>query len=250
MLFFTNILAENSKFCLLNIKNYSDERKARKKFVFVDPGVNELKKGPDYPQISLLHDLIKNDKLEWNEWLSIDYPCDMNLLFQEEFIEKSIKNNQLYREKEKYICTIQSKFQDFIDFKIQFEYLKPIFYYKEKIVGIGNLCRIKEPNAFTDKVFSFLRRNQQGITWLHFYGLSKKCIEKYLSYTTQKRLFEPYSPWPWYCIISVDSTKWTRAVDIKLKKQNHGRVCCNNQNRGLFLDYYCEKLEEKTDLWW
>jgi len=226
MLFFTNILAENSKYCLLNIKNYEDPRKKKKRLIFIDPGVYELRDAIEYSEIKLLHDLIRNDKLDYFEWISIDYPCDMNLDQEDLFIEKSIKNNLLYEDKQKYICTIQSKFQDFKDFKKQFEYLKPVFHYKDKIVGIGNLCRIKYPNLFTDKVFSFLRQNQQGIAHLHFYGLSKQVIEKYLSYTRQKKLFEYYTPYPWNCVVSVDSTKWTRAVSTELKAKNHGRVSC------------------------
>ena len=115
-----------------------------KKIIYIDPSVHELKNSAEYSKISLLHELA-NGKLRENEWISIDYPCDMNEAYTDLFIEKSIKNNIKYRDNTHYICTIQFRFMDIKDFVRQFEYLEEQIDFTKKIIGIGNLCRIMNP---------------------------------------------------------------------------------------------------------
>ncbi|NMC60186.1 MAG: hypothetical protein GYA51_12520 [Candidatus Methanofastidiosa archaeon] len=78
MKFFTDISTQISNFCLLNIKQYNNQKKYRKTLIFIDPSVYELKDSAEYSKIELLHELASGRLLE-NEYISIDYPCDMNL---------------------------------------------------------------------------------------------------------------------------------------------------------------------------
>ena len=225
--FFTDFNTKISNFCLLNIKDYK-KRLSKNKFIyFIDPGVYELKDSAEYSKIELLHELA-NGKLLENEWISIDYPCDMNEAYTETFIEKSIKNNLRYKNNPQYICTIQFKFQDFKDFKYQFEYLEEQIDFSKKIIGIGNLCRIMKPNLFTDEVFEFLKEKYYEYDYyFHFYGLSLSLIKKYL------HVFK---------CCGVDSTKWTRACNNNLKK-SFG-LNCNKKTRNLYFISYMENLYE------
>jgi len=265
MIFFTDITTNASNYCLLNIKKYNDFRKFKKKQIFVDPGVYELRTAVEYKHITLLHELAAGGLTE-NEYISIDYPCDMidvpikdidtglekwmknpsknktsniknynNVEYIKQcdvFIQKSIANNLKYKENSQYICTIQFKFRDFDDFKIQWEYLSSKIEFEKKIIGIGNMCRIMQPNTFTDKVMTYILNHTSQGQWIHFYGLAKKLIDKYVPLLEQKGL-----------IISVDSTKWTRAVTKELKLANG--VCCKKHNRDLFFTEYMKAIKCK-----
>lgn len=226
--FFTDIQTDISNYCLLNINKYSNEKKNKKKVCFIDPGVYELVRSNEYSHIDILHELASG-KLLKNEYISIDYPCDMNLQYQDEFIEKSIKNNLKYKDNPQYICTIQFKFQDFSDFKKQFEYLEEQIDFSKKIVGIGNLCRIMKVNEFTEKVFHFLLKKPKY--QYHFYGLALILIKKYISSFLYREQ-----------IVSVDSTKWTRACNYTIK--NKFGVNCTKKNRDLFFLEYIKELKK------
>lgn len=201
--FFTDPIIKNSNYCLLNVSGYNSVDISRKRVVFIDPGVKQLINNCEYRNIDFLHDLV--GRLRWNEFISIDYPCDMNPAMGDEFIEKSIKNNLKYKDNEKYICTVQSKFMDFKDFKDQFEYLEGSVDFKRKIIGIGNMCVISRANEFTDRVFEFLVKKHWSCGYrFHFYGLGLNLIRKYIN-----RFY--------FC--SVDSTKWIYAVNKDLKRK-------------------------------
>jgi hypothetical protein len=89
MLFFTDFQTTESQFCLLNIKHYAKRHTKPKTTYFIDPGVYELKKAREYKHIDLLHSIARSE-MPKNEYISIDYPCDMNLTYTDEFIQKSI----------------------------------------------------------------------------------------------------------------------------------------------------------------
>lgn len=108
LIFMTDITTDASNYCLLSIKKYNDKRKEKKKLFFIDPGVYELVKTNEYSHITELHELVPN--LKENEYISIDYPCDMNPKYTKEFIEKSYQNNVRYASNLHYICTIQMHF--------------------------------------------------------------------------------------------------------------------------------------------
>ena len=224
--FFTKPQAGLSSYCLMNIKDYHKKEKFGKKIIyFIDPSVYDLVENEEYSKIDLLHDLAKG-KLQQNEFISIDYPCDMNERYSRLFIEKSIENNLKYKDNMNYICTIQSKFMDFEDFKNQFEFLESKIDFSKKIIGIGNLCRIMYPCKFTDEVFRFLSEKQKEHDYFyHIYGLSMRLVRKYLP----KLLF-----------CSSDSTKWTRAVTNELKSL-YG-LNCNSKTMDLYFLEYMKTL--------
>lgn len=231
MIFFTDITTIASSCCLLNINAYHSTKKQFKDLIFIDPGVYELKKGHEYTHIQELHALVPH--LAENEYISIDYPCDMNPRYTQEFIIKSIANNWRYASNTHYICTVQSKLHRYDDFKLKLEELEPIWSQPQKILGIGNLCRILECDVFTDYVFALLNKIAGRVHWMHFYGLPFPLM-KYLPKLEKK------------CIISVDSTKWTRAVHDRLKAE-HG-LNCSSKTRNLFFLTYLEAIANRYNL--
>ncbi|MFW9881678.1 MAG: hypothetical protein ACFFG0_52095, partial [Candidatus Thorarchaeota archaeon] len=232
--FLTEVKNLDSNCSLTHINLYENILKFKKLFNFIDPGVHYLLKNDNYPHLKKLHKLASGNLLS-NEFISIDYPGDMFPSKSQEFIKRSIQNNFKYADNPKYICTIQfniSRFiqndrvklpiakpsiNDFPSFKENFEILENIFLGKNKILGIGNLCRVFEPNKFMDKITSFLIaksrgdslfKNERKIKWIHFYGLSKSCIKRYIPIFLYNGI-----------IVSADSLKWTRASSKNLRKK-------------------------------
>lgn len=226
MIFFTDITTNASHFCLCNIKRVHDPRLSQKRTVFIDPSVYELKHAVEYSHIEELHEIARTG----TQYVSIDYPCDMNPLHSDEFIEKSIRNNLQYKDNPFYICTVQSKLHSYDDFKRQFEYLHEQIYFPSKIIGIGNLCRIMRPTAFTDYVFALLRKYKEY--QYHFYGLSLALIKRYCGAFPN---------------CSVDSTKWTFPVSRTLK-ENYGHYCLKNTRDIFFLEYMSRIRQTIPDL--
>ena len=201
MRFYTDITTNASNYCLLNVNHYDDKRKLQKKAIMIDPGVYELKHAREYSRISFLHRLAELGQ----DVMSIDYPCDMNPKYSKEFVLKSFENNVRYVDNLNYICTIQHKFKDFDDFVRQYEDLEFVFKRPGKILGLGNLCRINRPDPFVDAVMFYLLMHHPFGSRMHVYGAPLWLIRKWgpaLDY---------------YFQLSVDSTKWTRAVNNELK---------------------------------
>jgi hypothetical protein len=169
----------------------------------------ELRTATEYSHIDQLHYLAQGHLLP-NEYLSIDYPADMNLQYQKEFVEKSIANNWKYQSNPQYICAIQYDWMAQKDFEFRIKELEPIYAYKKKIVALGNLCRIMRPNKYFDFVINYLIKNKAKFYWVHIYGMALACIKKYIP------LLQLYAP---EIQISVDSTKWTRPCKESLKRK-------------------------------
>lgn len=218
---------------MLNVKHYNSIRKLNKYLVFIDPSVYELQNAIEYSKIDFLHEL--TGKLLPNEFISIDYPCDMNIPNSDLFIEKSIHNNLIYKDNLQYIATIQSKFQNMLDFKRQYYYLREHIDFDSKIIGIGNLCRIIHPNSYTDKVFKFLLEKCKPNYKLHFYGLSLRLIKKYIPSLEEKGIN-----------MSFDSTKWSKRIHSKppLDKM----VCCRKDNRDIYFLEYVKELQKYINI--
>lgn len=229
MKFFTDITTNASQYCLLNIKKYNDKRKEYKQQIFIDPGVYELIKSMEYSKVHELHALIPHIKK--NEFISIDYPCDMNPEYTNHFILKSKFNNKQYAHNPQYICTIQSAFGSQESFIKETEELRFIWEREDKIVGIGNMCPIMYPNKFTDAVYDYIRRNMVG-KWVHVYGMPLRQIKKY-----GKRLEDAG------VILSADSTKWTRRVHNRPPLDK--RVTCTKQSRDLFFLEYVNEIKKR-----
>jgi hypothetical protein len=222
-LFFTDFQTNASKFCLCQINRYDyllkHHKRTEKSKYMIDPGVHELKIRYDYSRINQLNEMAQSNK----EFISIDYPSDMNEEMSDIFIRRTNLNNQKYANKSKYIIGIQSIREDFQSFVKNFNYNLPLM--NRHIVGIGNLCRIMRPNQYTDNLFKFLNENIMGNRY-HFFGLSLRLIKKYLQ--------SPNFYW------SVDSTKFTKTVNDSLKYQ-YG-LNCKKENRDIFFLEYIKSI--------
>jgi hypothetical protein len=201
MKFFTTIEQKLSNFCLLKVKFYYKFTKKDKKIIYIDPGVNELRTSAEYSKVDFMHKLLRENRLQDNEFISIDYPSDMNIQYTDIFKEKSIKNNLLYKDNPKYICTIQYEKNNYTDFVKQFEYLEEQIDFSKKIVGIGNLCQTMYISDFTDKLFNYLLEKPYKF---HFYGLALRLIKKYMNN---------------FSTGSVDSCKWLNRSTAELKRK-------------------------------
>ncbi len=235
LVFFTDITTKISNFCLLNIKSYHNRKKCSKKIIYIDPSVYQLVKTDEYSKVDFMHILLEQNLLRENEWISIDYPCDMNAQYTQLFIEKSYHNNIKYKDNLKYICAIQSEFYNFQDFVKQSERLRSVWEIPGKIIGIGNLCRIMRPDSFTNNVMRYIRNNMSGHK-IHFYGMALKVLK---GSHFKSLLYNDFQ-------ISVDSTKWTKAVSSTLK--NKYNINTNSKNRNEFFLEYMKNLE-KNGIW-
>lgn len=214
MIFFTDITTEASNYCLCKINRYNDTRKLKKKLVFVDPGVEDLKKFTDFPKKEQLHHLAQGHLLP-NEYVGIDYPSDMRLDMESEFIQRSLNNNLQYKNNLQYICGVQYKFMDYTDFEYRMKELEPIYIGKKKVIGLGNLCRLLLHKTKTDhpqyiyfsKIIQYIIQNKEKFYWIHIYGMSKFAILSFMP------LLQKYAP---KIIISVDNTKWTKCGNKQL----------------------------------
>jgi len=228
-MFFTDINTDASKYCLLNINRYDFAAKYAKEIIFVDPGVYELTKNDEYSCVKRLH-FLANDNLMDNEYISIDYPPDMNVEFSDVFVERSIRNNYKYIDNPQYICVIQSNFMDYFDLMARTKEIKEIWSRDDKIVGIGNFCRIIYPNRYTEHAMGYLAHVLPKGKWIHFYGLSMPLMRRYIPRFERK--FK----------VSVDSTKWTRALTKEIKDQCG--ISCKLEDRDFFFKTYMERIKK------
>lgn len=240
----SDITTGASRYCLLKVMEYDDRRKRDKKLIFVDPGVYELMAGKrEYSCISFLHRLasLSPEKLDGGgcpQYLSIDYPCDMNPAYSKEFVEKSVRNNFTYAENPRYICTIQHAFQDLHDFKRRFEELEPVFdQHRDKIIGFGNMGRLingKDPAVvvFVNGVFEHAMANLDAGRWIHIYGMPLWMIRAWVP-----RLETRFR-------VSIDSTKWTFPNSKEARAASNGRGYCTTKNRGFFFTDYVHKIQD------
>jgi hypothetical protein len=254
----TDCQTNASNYCLLKISHYDDPRKDKKKIIFVDPGVEDLKKFTEYPYIERLHYLAQGH-LQSNEYLGIDYPSDMRKEMEEEFIRRSIENNWKYKDYLQYICGIQYKWCEYNDFVFRMKELEPIYSYKKKVVGLGNLCRLLLKRTKKDhpeyiyfqKIIDYIIQNKDKFYWIHIYGMSKFAI---LSFIPKLQQFCPN------IIFSVDNTKWTKCGNKRLHdkyvlpknqlqliptKHRCSGIACTKSNRDEFFIEYMNDIQKK-----
>ena len=237
----------NCKFWL-NLKkqivNYDliNEYSKKYKIVFLEPEVMYLKKNISFRFDKWLnvYDLLAN--LPNNVFISIDYPCDMNPKETNRFIFKTIENIQKFGHSKQYITTIQFKFRDFHSFKENFELITnlPV---NCKILAIGNLCRLiklKKDIEFGKKIIDFLVENidYNQFNQIHIYGLGMRLIPYFYNSFKHKNI-----------ILSIDSTKWTKAITKELKLKFG--INCKKENRQIFFNEYIKhiynKIEKRVD---
>jgi hypothetical protein len=231
LIFFADINTDASNFCVTHIDKEADPRLKNKQIVFYDPKVLILKKRPNYPNNIKLHHKVR--RLRNNEFITIDFPSDHNPKFEDQFIFETNQNNLLYKDVDNYINTIQFKLNDFVSFIENFHLNRPIWENNQnKIIGLGNMCRIMSPNIITDKIF-YTINNTISNRWVHFYGLSCKVIMEYFPRLNSTNIY------------STDSTKWTRSVNSKIRRL-YGSYCVKDTRSEFFLGYM-EHISKKVD---
>ena len=232
MKFFTDKSVKNP-FLIIKIKDYLKlkiKEFSKWKEVFIEPAVYELVNSDTY---SFEKDIDIKDFLNilpYNHYFSFDYPSDMNMKYQDLFLEKSWNNAVKYHNHSQYIITVQYKHNDFWNFIDWFDKYNNLDI-KSGILGLGNLCKFKYLNEYLENVldyaFSCCKHSR-----IHIYGLCIKSIP--LSVKLSKR----------YNInLSIDSVKWTRACTIKLKEK-YG-INCTSSNRQEFFDTYIDLIKLK-----
>jgi hypothetical protein len=229
--FFTYYGMPISNYCLLNIKDYDKGISLPKKEFMIDPGVYELKKAKEYSCIDQLHAIAQANQ----QYISIDYPCDMNKQYAGIFVRKTNANIRRYCHNDKYIITVQHKFHNYPSFSKNFH--QYAYWMKGKVVGIGNICRLFYIDSFTDKVFHLLNTSpiRHDVIRYHFYGLGMRLIKKYLV----------DADFNW----SVDSIKWTKAVNNYLKVK-YGLNAKRRYYNEYFLAYMDTIREAGVDIEW
>ena len=231
MKFFTDKTVKND-FLLIKIKDYIKLRKKGNDFsqwkeVFIDPGVYELTK--DY-KFSWEGDIIILEflnSLPANHYFSWDYPCDMNLKYQELFLKNTWNNAKKYHNHPQYIITVQYKFNNYWNFIEWFDKYNELESIKSGIVGLGNMCRFPHLTEYMkhtlDYAFSHCKHPR-----IHVYGLCLRSIP--YAYNLAKR----------YNIeLSIDSTKWTRCFHTS------GLPSCRKENRQEFFDVYLKEIRKR-----
>ena len=230
MKFFTDKTVKND-YLLIKIKDYLKmEDFSPWKEVFIDPGVYELKKSDLYSWEGEINITDFLNSLPDNHYFSFDYPCDMNKQYTNLFIEKSWHNAQLYHLFPQYIVTVQFAYNNYQSFVEWFDKYNNMDI-KSGILAIGNVCRFNYLNEFVkhclDYAFSRCKHNK-----MHIYGLSFRII-KYAYGLSKKYNIE----------FSIDNTKWTRAINNKLRSKY--KVACTTSNRQEFFDEYLKTIKER-----
>jgi hypothetical protein len=201
----------------------------RWKEVFIDPGV---------------YDLIKSDKFKWegsidieefldslpdDHYFSWDYPCDMNLKYQDIFLQKTYDNAKKYCKFPQYIVTAQYKFNHYWNFVEWFNIYNELDI-QSGILGLGNMCRFRSLNQYLKHTLDYAFKTTTHPR-MHIYGLCLKAIPYAVDLAKRFNIE-----------LSIDNTKWTRACTVELKEKYNKN--CNGKNRQEFFDVYKGRIEE------
>lgn len=230
MKFFTDKTVVND-YLLIKIKDYLKLKDfSRWKEIFIDPGVYDLVNSDKFKWEHDIDILKFLDLLPENHYFSFDYPGDMNLQYQDLFLEKTWINAIKYHSHSQYIVTAQYKFRNYMNFMNWFKAYNALDI-KSGILGLGNLCRFRSLNQYLKHALSyaFFRCNHSRI---HIYGLCLKAIP-YAYNLAKKTNIE----------LSIDSTKWTRAVNKKCR--DFSISCRNVEERQLFFNEYLKVLRNR-----
>lgn len=235
MKFFTDKTVKND-YLLIKIKDYLNLRKKENDFsqwkeVFIDPGVYDLTKSDKFKWEGTINIPEFLDSLPDNHYFSWDYPCDMNIQFQDYFLKKSWDNAVKYCKHHQYIITVQSKFNNYMDFVNCFNKYNDLNIVSG-IMGLGNMCRFAHLNQYMkhalDYAFSHCIHPR-----IHIYGLAIRSIP--YAYKLAKRF---------NIDLSIDSTKWTRAISHFRIDLDHYNVR-NKEERQEFFDEYLKEIRKR-----
>lgn len=209
------------KFQLEVFKQYKPSDAQLYELLMIDPGVTRLQKTNEYTDVDALHN--KVSILAPNEFMSIDYPSALNPSMAYEFIRRSNDNNFKYANNPNYICAVQYHRANIRSFKENLDKLRPIWEDNpKKMMAIGNILRIIQPNKFTDDLFDIIWHERHHIHYIHFYGLAKELIYKYIP-----RLCDHFQ-------VAFDSTKWIQPLKYpcnfkkeydSMSKEDYIRFC-------------------------
>lgn len=228
--FFTDRTVKND-YLLIKIKDYLRIRDLSKwKEVFIDPSVYELIDSDTYSFEKDIDILTFLNTLPDNHYFTCDYPSDMNLKYQDLFIEKSWNNAVKYYTHKQFITTVQYKHNDFWNFVDWFDKYNSLNI-KSEILGLGNLCRFKNLTEYLENVIDYAISNTRHKR-LHIYGLCIKAIPLSVKLANRYNIE-----------LSVDSVKWSKACTVKLRK-NYG-VNSKGNTRQLFFDTYMKLIKSR-----
>lgn len=248
MIFFSPPSLSKFSHHLIHYDDFITEKENPNNILFIDPQVHYLERNIEYPHIHELHKIVPN--LQSNQYISIDYPSDMNPSFSDLFIKKTYENNIKYSQNDQYICTVQFPISNYIklsngkliakpslhDFEAFVNNYNKIKHIVEnnpnKILGIGNICKIRTICSFTDELMDFILEKRHKLHWIHFYGISLNLIKYYLKHLD--RFFK----------ISVDNVKWT-FPNTPLLAQEFKNRSCNKFNKETYFMAYINKIKQK-----
>ncbi|MHA1395711.1 MAG: hypothetical protein ACTSRZ_19595 [Promethearchaeota archaeon] len=194
-------------YLLLKIKKYLRKKNlSRFREIIIDPGVYELRNSPFYSWENEIDIEEFLNSLPKNHYFSLDYPPDMNQNYEKLFIQKSWENALKYHKYEQYICTVQYKFNNYMDFINWFDRYNSLNI-RSGILGIGNMLRHRKLNEFLkhslDYAFSHSMHSR-----MHLYGLCKQAIP--YAYKLARRF---------KIEISIDQQKWQYFKKATLRPQ-------------------------------
>ena len=226
-------------YLLIKYKDYvkmrykNPEEFKRWKEILIDPHVFELTKDVEYSWVIKSSDVFMEDwikNLPENHYFSWDYPCDMNVLHTDYFLDKSWRNAIRYAKYSHYIVTVQSKFHDYMSFVEWFDKYNALEI-KSGIMGLGNFCRIKYFDNFIDHALRYAFKKCRHPR-IHIYGLALGNIPFAVDLARRNKIE-----------LSIDSTKWTQG-DVELKKK-YGFISCRKYNRQEYFDHYKQKIGDR-----
>lgn len=190
-------------YLLINIKKYRKMRKFKRfKEIIVDPGVFDLKNNSEYSWEGSINIDEFLDSLPENHYFSWDYPSDMNLSYEDLFIQKSKLNAEKYHNHPQYITTIQGKFNNYFNYIYWFHLYNDL---DPDYLGLGNMCQHRTLNEFLKHTIPYIFK-YSNTKKIHIYGLCKQGI------IFAMRMAKRYK-----IDLSVDQEKWQYYQPSKLR---------------------------------
>jgi len=224
MKFFTDKTVKND-YLLVKLPIYLKMKDFNRwKEVFVDPGVYDLTKSDKFKWEGKINIPEFLDGLPDNHYFSWDYPGDMNLQYQDLFLQKTWDNALKYSKHPQYIVTVQFKFNHYWSFVSWFNKYNELEI-KSGILGLGNMCKTCYKPIFMHHALDYALShcNHKKI---HIYGLPLRFM-KYVFDLGRKFNIE----------VTVGSTKWSFYFYDKDYERGGGRQKA--------FDWYLNKIKEK-----
>jgi len=156
----------------------------------------------------------------------------MNMQYAELFLEKSWNNAVKYCSHPQYIVVVQSILNNYLSFIEWFNKYNKLEI-TSGIMGLGNICRIMFCTEYVKHTLPYAFKHC-SIKRIHIYGLAMRNIP--FAY----KLAEKYG-----INISIDSTKWTSAVNNHCRELANGKGYCTKGNRQQFFNEYMRVIQSR-----